>query len=283
MPFLKRMLSSLIFILVAVWLSLAILIYLFQAHFVYFPSHEQLFSPKEMGMEFEDVYLTTRDKLSIHGWYIPRPGASHTLLFLHGNAGNISHRLDSLKIFHDLGLSILIIDYRGYGQSEGSPNEAGTYLDAQAAWDYLIKERQLAEQDIIIFGRSLGGGIASWLALEQGPAALILESTFTSVENMGSRMYPFLPIKWMSRIHYPSIERVDKIRCPILFIHSPDDEMIPYEFGQQLFQRAESPKTFLSISGGHNEGFLLSGALYTRGIGNFIQKSTSATKSQQNQ
>ena len=159
---------------------------------------------------------------------------------------------------------------------------AGTYLDAQAAWDYLIKEHQLAGQDIIIFGRSLGGGIASWLALEQDPAALILESTFTSIPAMGSLMYPFLPIKWMSRILYPSIDRVPMIKCPILFIHSPDDEMIPYKFGRQLFERAESPKSFLSLAGGHNDGFMISGTLYIKGLAEFIQQSTgAAVKSRQ--
>ncbi len=229
------------------------------------------FTPANIGLEFEEVFLTTQDNISIHGWYLPNTASTFTLLFLHGNAGNISHRLDSLKIFHDLGLSIFIIDYRGYGQSTGKPSEKGTYSDAEAAWNYLINKRALSADEIIIFGRSLGGGVASWLALEHKPAALILESTFTSIVDMASLIYPYLPVKWMSRIHYPSIQRIDKINCPILFIHSPDDELIPYTHGQQLYARAKSPKSFFSISGGHNEGFFNSQPHYNQGILQFVQ------------
>ncbi len=273
---LKRMLSSLVFILLAVWFGLALLIYLFQARFVYYPSREVSLTPANIGLEFEDVHLISRDNTAIHGWYLPRPGSRYTLLFLHGNAGNISHRLNSLKIFHDLGLSILIIDYRGYGLSGGTAGEPGTYLDAEAAWDYLTRQRHLSAEDIIIFGRSLGGGIASWLALEHRPAALILESTFTSITDMGRIMYPYLPIKWMSRIRYPSIERIGQIKCPILIIHSPDDELVPYRFAQQLFERAQSPKSFLTIKGRHSDGFLDSASHYIQGLADFIQQQDKA-------
>ncbi|MFT5134692.1 MAG: fermentation-respiration switch protein FrsA (DUF1100 family), partial [Gammaproteobacteria bacterium] len=243
---LKSMLSSILIILIAIWLSLVILIYLFQHRLVYFPNRQLSLSPIDIGMEFEEIFLTTRDNLSLHAWYIPKSGAEKTLLFFHGNAGNISHRLESLQIFHDLGLSILILDYRGYGLSEGHPHEMGTYLDAEAAWNYLINEQRLRAQDIIIFGRSLGGGIASWLANEKAPAALILESTFTSIADMGSLRYPFLPVKFLSRIHYPTIDRVGQIQSPILFIHSPEDELIPYQHGQALYARAAAPKSFLT-------------------------------------
>jgi len=223
-------------------------------------------------MEFEEIFLGTPDNISIHAWYISRKGSKRTLLFLHGNAGNISHRLESLKIFYDLGLSVLIIDYRGYGLSGGKPHETGTYSDAETAWNYLINEQDLSPREIIIFGRSLGGGIASWLALEKSPAALILESTFTSMPDMGALRYPYLPVKWLSNIRYPSLERVDKIRSPILVIHSPDDELIPYHHGQQLYERGKSSKSFLNIEGGHNDGFLRSGDTYTLGLRDFIQQ-----------
>jgi uncharacterized protein len=272
MPVLKRMLSSLIFILVAVWICLCMLLYVFQSNFIYFPSQQLSLSPEDINLKFENVSLITEDKVSIHGWYIPHPDSKQTLLFLHGNAGNISHRLDSLNIFHQLGLSILIIDYRGYGQSEGKTTEAGTYQDAETAWNYLINDRHLSGEDIIIFGRSLGGGVASWLAQKHLPAALILESTFTSISDMAALIYPYLPVKWMSRIHYASIERIDKIHCPILFIHSPDDELVPYHLGQKLYQRAEHPKSFMNIGGGHNDGFMSSQPNYSRGIYKFIQQ-----------
>ena len=216
--------------------------------------------------------MLTEDNVTLHGWYLPHADSRHTLLFLHGNAGNISHRLDSLNIFHKLGLSILIIDYRGYGQSGGETTEAGTYLDAEAAWNYLINDRDLSGEDIIIFGRSLGGGVASWLAQKHNPAALILESTFTSITDMAALIYPYLPVKWMSRIHYSSIERIDKIHCPVLIIHSPDDELVPYHLGQALYERAEHPKSFMNIGGGHNDGFMSSQPNYGRGIYKFIQQ-----------
>ena len=272
MLILKRMLSSIIYVLIAVWLTLAILVYLFQARFVYFPNQTLLYSPADMGMDFEEIYLTTRDDIAIHAWHLPKAGSRQTLLFLHGNAGNISHRLDSLHIFHELGLSVLIIDYRGYGLSDGHPHEMGTYADAEAAWEYLINERRLSPRDIIIFGRSLGGGVATWLATRNTPAALILESTFTSITDMGSQLYPFLPIKWLSRIRYPNIDRVAQVKSPILFIHSEDDELIPYQHGQKLYQRARSPKSFLRLNGGHNDGFLVSKDVYISGLRAFFQQ-----------
>ncbi len=271
MPVLKRMLSTIIVIIITVWFALAIVIYIFQARFVYFPDKTLTYSPTDAGMEFEDVFLTTRDNVSIHAWYVPKAGSGKTLLFLHGNAGNISHRLDSLLIFHELGLSVLIIDYRGYGLSDGNPHEAGTYADAEAAWEYLISERNLSAQDIIIFGRSLGGGIASWLAIRNTPAVLILESTFTSITEMGAHIYPYLPVKWLSQIHYPNIERINQVRSPVLLIHSEDDELIPYQHGRRLYQQANSPKSFLQLSGGHNDGFLVSKEAYISGLQAFIQ------------
>jgi uncharacterized protein len=270
MPVLKRMLSALLFILVSIWLCVYGLIFLFQDKFIYFPDSQLIADPAHINLEFETVSLTTADNIALHGWYIPYPHAKQTLLFFHGNAGNISHRLDSIAIFHQLGLSVLIIDYRGYGLSEGKPGEAGTYLDAETAWNYLINERGLTEQNIIIFGRSLGGGIASWLASKNKPGALVLESTFTSISDMAASIYPYLPVRWLNRIHYSSIERIDSINCPILVIHSPDDELVPYRFGQAIYAAASQPKTMFDIRGGHNDGFLLSQPEYSQALMNFI-------------
>jgi fermentation-respiration switch protein FrsA (DUF1100 family) len=269
---LRRMLSSIIFILITAWLGLCVLLYLFQSHFIYFPSKTLLLTPEYSGMQFEDVSLLTEDNVTLHGWYIPRPEASQTLLFFHGNAGNIADRLDSLKVFHDLGLSILIIDYRGYGLSEGKTSEAGTYRDAEAAWNYLLEQKKLSAEDIVIFGRSLGGAVATWLAQQQQPAALILESTFTSVKDMAAGIYPFLPVSWLSRFHYASIDRIERINCPIMIIHSPDDELVPYRMAEQLYQQAKTPKSFFRLNGGHNDGFLSSQPHYSEALGQFIQQ-----------
>ena len=227
-------------------------------------------TPDHMGLDYEDVYYETADEVVINGWFIPAPGARHTLLFLHGNAGNVSYRLDLLKRFHTLGLSVFIIDYRGYGQSQGTPSEAGTYSDALGAWRYLTEVRGVAEHEIIVLGRSLGGAVAVWLAVRHTPAALILESTFTSIAAMGEHYYARLPLAPLLRIHYASIDRIGDIRCPILIAHSPDDRIVPFAEGRKLFAAAPTPKRFLELQGGHNDGFIVTGERYDRVIREFI-------------
>ena len=167
-------------------------------------------------------------------------------------------------------MSVFIIDYRGYGNSEGTPTEKGTYLDAEAAWNYLINEKKIDAKNIIIFGRSLGGAVATWLAYKHPAAALIIESTFTSIADVGKHYYPYLPTQLLARIKYPSIKRIIKVHLPVLIIHSPDDEIIPYQFGKKMFDAANEPKMFLDIHGGHNEGFYTSGEKYIDGLNRFI-------------
>ena len=266
----RRMLQSIFFILVSVWVLLSLLLYLFQPKFVYFPQSEIDFTPDMAGLAYEDIYFKTEDDIDLNGWFIPVEGAKRTLLFFHGNGGNISHRLDSLKIFHELGLSVFIIDYRGYGQSQGTTSEQGTYRDAEAAWRYLTNTRSIADNEIIIFGRSMGGAVATWLASDHTPNLLILESTFTSVADMGKHYYPYLPTQLLARIKYASIDRIKNINCPILFSHSQTDEIVPFELGQQLFNKALEPKMFMELKGGHNDGFIVSGRSYIEGIENFI-------------
>lgn len=268
----KRMLQSLLFILVSVWVLLSLLLYIFQPKFVYFPQAEVEQTPDLAELFYEDIYFKTEDDVSLNGWYIPAPNAKKTVLFFHGNGGNISHRLQSLKIFHDMGLSVFIIDYRGYGKSQGVTGEQGTYKDADAAWKYLTETRGIAEKDIIIFGRSMGGAIAIWLASQHTADLLILESTFTSIADMGQHYYPYLPAKLLTRIKYPSIDRIQKINCPVLIAHSQTDEIVPYKLGQALFDEAPSPKMFMQLKGGHNDGFITSGTDYIAGIEEFIER-----------
>ncbi|MEE8321672.1 MAG: alpha/beta hydrolase [Gammaproteobacteria bacterium] len=268
--FLLRMLLSIIFITVSVLVLLSAILYFLQPNFVYFPTASLVTTPQLIQLDYEDVSIKTEDSIHLHGWYIPHDTPRATLLFLHGNGGNISHRLESLAIFHELGLSILIIDYRGYGQSEGTPSEHGTYLDAEAAWNYLLNEKKLSGHEIIIFGRSMGGTIATWLASRQQSRAVILESTFTSIADMGKHYYPYLPVSLLTRIKYASIDRISSIPQPSLFIHSPSDDIVPYTLGRKLFDAATGPKTFLEIRGTHNEGFLMSGNTYIDGLDRFI-------------
>jgi fermentation-respiration switch protein FrsA (DUF1100 family) len=262
-------------LLLAGGLYIALCLYLFlaQENLVFFPnipSRELTASPADIGLEYEPVSIETDDQVSLHGWFVPASEEKGTLLFFHGNAGNISHRLDSLRIFHDLGLSVLIIDYRGYGQSQGTISEKGTYLDAEAAWNYLVETRKISSKKIIVFGRSLGAAIAAYSAERHTPGALILESAFTSVPDMAARLYPIFPVRLLSRFQYNTKKLLQSVNCPVLIIHSPNDEIIPFENGVQLYQKAREPRTMLELQGGHNEGFLVSGKTYIEGINKFL-------------
>jgi len=267
---LLRMAQSLIFILVTAWVGLCLLLYLLQPKFVYFPYSTLEATPKDAGLVYEDVTLTIKDNQKINGWFVPHPSPRATLLFLHGNGGNISHRLEKLSIYNQLGLAVFIIDYRGYGSSTGKPSEQGTYLDAEAAWNYLTKDKAIPGNNIIIYGESLGGGVAVWLASQYQSKALIVESAFTSIADVGGHYYPYLPVKLLARIKYPSDERIKAVQCPVLFIHSPFDDIVPYKFGRQLFELANEPKSFLDIAGDHNGGFSQSGEIYINGLDKFL-------------
>jgi len=269
---------SITILAVGMYGALCLYLFLMQAKLLYYPdipSRKLTASPKDIGLDYESVFITTSDGVDIHGWFVPAQQNRGTLLFFHGNAGNISHRLDSLKIFHDLGLATLIIDYRGYGRSQGSISEQGTYLDAEAAWNYLTQTRNVPARQVIVFGRSLGAAIAAYIAAGQKPAALILESAFTSVPDMAARLYPVFPVRLLSRFQYNAKKILGSVSCPVLIIHSPDDEIIPYDNSEILFKSALEPKKFLEIQGGHNEGFLVSGRTYIDGINNFIEASLS--------
>jgi fermentation-respiration switch protein FrsA (DUF1100 family) len=254
---------------------LVLLIYIFQGRLLFLPDFGGRgldATPAALGFEFDEVRFTTHDGVSLHGWFIPSPNGSGVVLFCHGNAGNISHRLDSIRIFRDLGLSVFIFDYRGYGLSGGRPTEQGTYRDAAAAWSYLVEQRGIAADRIVVFGRSLGAAIAAHLAQSARPAALILESTFASVPDVAAAHYWFLPVRWLSRFEYATAEYVRHVDVPTLVVHSPDDEINPIEQGREVFRQVRGPKEFLEILGDHNSGFLLSGARYTQGLRQFLRK-----------
>jgi len=248
------------------------LVYFRQSSLIYYPNIAGR-SPQQIGLAFEDVELLTEDKVRLHGWFIPSDNARGTLLFFHGNAGNISHRLDSIAIFNRMNLDVFIFDYRGYGQSQGRVSETGTYLDAEAAWFYLVETRAIDADEIIVFGRSLGASIAAWLASRHRPAALILESSFSSVPSMAQRLYPFLPVKWLSNFSYDTRQYVSRIECPLLVAHSKHDEIIPYAEGRLVFDAAPADKQFLDMRGGHNDGFITTGKAYSDRLSRFIESS----------
>jgi len=272
---------KLLIIAIGVYAALSLYVYYMQSSLIYFPNmpgRELVTTPKNINLTYQDVSFVTDDNIKLHGWFIPNDNAKATLLFFHGNAGNISHRLQSIEIFHRLGLNVFIIDYRGYGQSEGKVSEKGTYRDAEAAWKYLTDTQGINEKQIIIFGRSLGASIASWLASKQAPAALIIESGFTSVPAMGQRFYPFLPIRWLTHFKYNTKKYVKNISCPVLVAHSKNDDIIPFDEGRQIFAAAAKPKQFLEMRGGHNDGFMVSGSTYVEGLRAFINETLEIDK-----
>ncbi len=236
---------------------------------IFYPSRKILATPADIGLSFEDVYLKTQDGITIHGWFIPSAGAKTTLIFLHGNAGNIGDRLDKIRLFHAMGLSILIVDYRGYGKSEGRPTEAGIYKDALAAYDHLLNSRDVDPKRIIAYGASLGGAAAVDLATKRKLDALIVDSSFTHAVDMAKRIYPFIP-SFLVGIKMDNIGKIKTIEIPKLFIHSKDDEIVPLELGRRLFETAPPPKEFLEITGGHNEGYSESQEKFTRGMELFL-------------
>ena len=267
-----RILQSFLWILLSVvvgYLLLVAMMYLLQSQMIYHPQKSIILTPEGVGLSYEDVTFETEDGIILHGWYIPNSG-NNTVLYFHGNAGNISGRLQTIQLLHNLGLNILIFDYRGYGKSEGRPSEQGTYNDAQAAWNYLVSERDKQNDNIVIMGRSLGGAIASWLAVQKKPAAAILESTFTSAADLGSDLYPWLPVRTIIQYDYNTLANIKHIESPLFMAHSKDDEIIPYQHGKTLFEAANEPKTFVELHGSHGSGFWETGEKYRTALQEFL-------------
>jgi fermentation-respiration switch protein FrsA (DUF1100 family) len=239
---------------------------------IFFPAKEFLLTPETRGLPYEDVNFNTEDNIKINGWYIKTAHEAPTVLFLHGNAGNISHRLDKLQMFHRSGLNVLIIDYRGYGKSEGNPSEEGVYLDALAAYDYLkIRIGEEESEQLILYGESLGGAIAVDLATKRGVRSIILDSTFTSIADMAQTRFPLIP-SFMIKTRMDSLSKISQITCPLLLIHSLQDEIVPFQLGERLY--AASPtreKFFLKIRGGHNSGFQQSQKGIEKGVVDFLR------------
>jgi len=264
MGLMSSMLISIVVVLLIAYWGLGTILYFMQPTFLYGPVREVPYTPDELGLDFENVVFKTSDGLRLSGWYVPAAGSRFTVLFCHGNGGNMMHCLDSINIFYNLGLSCFIFDYRGYGSSQGKPTEEGTYLDVQAAYKWLTEHKKVPPENIILFGRSLGGSIAARLATTEQTAALIIESSFTSYVDIGREFYPYMPVRWFARFSYRAIDYIRLVHCPVMIIHSRNDEVVPFEFGLELYQAANEPKEFTEIFGSHNDGFLVSGEIYKR-------------------
>ena len=227
--------------------------------------------PAQVGLMGEEVFLDAGDDVKIHGFWLPAKGATRALLFLHGNAGNASHRLPNAAELVALGTHVLLLDYRGYGLSEGKPSEAGVYSDARVGLAHLIEDRGIPEDRIFVFGRSIGGAVAVDLVQNKAIAGLILESTFTSVAAVAKSLLP--PAAPFLRGRFDSESKIASLQAPLLFFHGDRDEIVPYELGRQLFEAAPEPKAFETIEGaGHNDTTQVGGRPYFERIGRFLNE-----------
>jgi len=265
--------------------AVVVLVYLFQSRLVYFPQigREVAVTPRAYGLAFDSLTIATADGEKLAAWWVPAERARGAVLIFHGNAGNISHRLDYLAMFHGMAYSSLIVDYRGYGQSSGYPSEEGTYRDAEAAWRWLTVERRVEPEDIVLFGESLGAAVATWLAAQvparacrasslHCPRALVLASTFTSVPDLGAQVYPFLPVRLISRYRYDNLAAIKAVTAPVLVAHSRDDDIVPFTHGRRLYEAANEPKQFVEMRGGHNDGFLFMRQEWVAQLAAFLER-----------
>ncbi len=249
-----------------------------EQHFLYFPDREIVLTPERYGLDYEDVTLTASDGVRLHGWYVSAAPARPVVLFFHGNAGNISHRVENLWYLHRLGLGVLIIDYRGYGKSAGEADEEGLRRDALAARSWLTAQG-VAPQQTVYFGRSLGAAVALQLALEEPPAALVLESPFTSIRELGRRHYPLLytVLGWMLSDRYENRDKISRYQGPLLVFQGERDTIVPVEMARQLFAAANEPKRLYLIPGaGHNDTYEAGGSAYWQIWQDFIARWVSA-------
>ena len=264
-------LGALIFLLFAgYYVSRAADLYFRQGKYVYHPEKKWTATPASEGLAYQDLILHSSDGIKLSAWFVPSAIPKGTVLFCHGNARNMSSDLDAVKMFHGFGYAVLILDYRGYGKSEGSPDEEGTYRDVQAAWDWLLQSQQQAAARIVICGRSLGAAIAADLASKNTPEALILEAAFTSLPEAGQDIHPYFPVKLISRYRYDTLSKMDRIHCPVLIVHSRDDELIPFRHAQRLYAAVTGKKEFIEVGGPHKGGYKPTLGKYQRGVQRFL-------------
>ncbi|MDE2180722.1 MAG: alpha/beta hydrolase [candidate division NC10 bacterium] len=249
--------------------------------FIFFPDKRIEAMPRDWGLAYEDIYFTTQDGVTLNGWWIPGTGSPLTILWFHGNAGNISHRLENIKLRHDrLGTDIFIFDYREYGRSEGRVSEEGTYHDGDSAIQYLRSRGDVDPTKIVFLGESLGSAVAVEMAIRHGCAALILESPFLSMAEMAKASFPFLPISSLLRTKYDTLSKIGQVKAPLLIAHGESDEIVPFRHGQRLFEVARAPKEFYGIKRArHNDLYLIGGQAYLETLNRFLSRVIEGTPS----
>lgn len=246
---------------------------IFEEQFIFFPAvyPDGNYELIPRSLSLEDHWFTAPDGVRLHGWLLRADSTSPALVISHGNAGNISHRLEFIRQLHRLGCTVFIYDYRGYGRSEGSPSEEGVYLDGTGAFDYLASLDGIDPKRVALFGQSLGGAVAVHVAAKRRPAALILEATFSSARDVAAELYSFLPARFFLRSKFDSESTIRKNTAPLLMLHGSVDSIIPVKLGRKLFDAANPPKEFIEIRGAsHNDVYLVGGDRYLQKIREFL-------------
>lgn len=246
--------------------------YLFQSRLLFLPSSKLMITPEEAGIQAEDLWIETEDVIRLHGWYFPHPESQYVVVLSHGNAGNISNRIDIARLLHRVGASVVLYDYRGYGESGGKPSEEGLYRDIEAVVYHLKQEFGFSEDQMIMYGRSLGGAVASYAATRFDVRGLVLDSTFKNLRAMVGELYPFVPSA-LAKYEFPTEEYLRAVSgLPVMIMHSPDDRIIRFHQGEYLYTQAGEPKRFVRMRGGHNECFHASIDIFEKNWRAFLQE-----------
>ena len=256
--------------ILALYVGICLVLYVFQNRLIYFPSRALAHTPDSIGLDWEEIWLVTDQDEQVHAWFVPHPDARAVAVYCHGNAGNISGRMHTLRMLHAARLSTLIFDYTGYGQSGGKVGEDECYRSARAAVKYA--REALAAERVVLIGRSLGGGIATRMASERAPDALVLQSTFLSLADVAKDLYPWLPARLITGNRFPSKDLIGAIDCPILIAHGTSDRTIPFTHGEGLFAAAQEPKAFVALDGGHNDAYSVSEAKFVDALVAFLDQ-----------
>lgn len=240
--------------------------------FIFYPQRAFDFSPESFGLAYEDAYFKTEDGEKLHGWFFPGEKTHPVILHFHGNAGNISHRLDLVQPFLRKGLSVFLFDYRGFGKSEGRPSEKGLYQDGMAAYDYLVQKQGNLPGQVVLHGHSIGAAVAVEVALTKSVKSVILESAFTSTRGMAKTIPLFFLLSPFLPANYNNLEKVPRLRVPKLVVHGEEDEIVPFAMGRKLFEAATDPKFFYPVKdAGHNDVFIVGGEKYFEVLAEFAK------------
>ena len=244
--------------------------YFKQKDYIFFPT--KTYTPPPSHLNIEEVFIDTEDGEKLHAWWLANNEADKTVLFCHGNGGNLTDRDFRLGIFDSLKVNALIFDYRSYGKSSGEiRKEEDLYTDVKAAWNYLAVNKSIPPEKIIVWGRSLGGAMALDVAQGKNVAAVIVEATFFSADDIAKEYYWYLPHKLLLRYHFRGGEKIQNVKAPILIVHSKEDEMIPYRQGEKLFEVAPEPKELFTIKGSHNTDTVVSYQEYFFKVKTFLE------------